>query len=129
MRVACFLLVAVLAVPASAQAVYKCRDARGGPVFQSHPCDGAASEKEYRYEAQQPSTANQRRIAQYRRELEESNAPSSGPRWVSREISTPKRSGCQIAKDERDATLRRVGLKRNFDLLRQLDENVYRACK
>lgn len=36
------LLLAMLAVaPASAQSVYKCRDAKGGAVYQSHPCPEA----------------------------------------------------------------------------------------
>lgn len=36
---------------------------------------------------------------------------------------------CQAQKNYRDATLRQVGLNRTFDLIRQLDEQVYEACK
>jgi len=39
------------------------------------------------------------------------------------------RARCQAQKDYRDATLRQVGLNRTFDLIRQLDEQVYEACK
>ena len=36
---------------------------------------------------------------------------------------------CQAAKDHRDDVLRQAGLNRTFDLLRQLDDQVYEACK
>lgn len=42
---------------------------------------------------------------------------------------TRARSRCEAAKAHRDATLRRVGLRRTYDLLQQLDAHVYEACK
>lgn len=36
---------------------------------------------------------------------------------------------CQAARDRRERTLRRVGLKRTFDLLRKLDDDVWAACR
>lgn len=35
---------------------------------------------------------------------------------------------CQAARDRREQTLQRVGLKRTFDLLRKLDDEVWAAC-
>jgi len=39
------------------------------------------------------------------------------------------RARCQAQKNNRDATLRQLGLNRTFDLIRQLDGLVYEACK
>ena len=36
---------------------------------------------------------------------------------------------CQDARDRRERTLARVGLKRTFDLLRRLDDEVWAACR
>lgn len=33
-----FVFALAVAMPASAQSIYKCRDAKGGAVYQSHPC-------------------------------------------------------------------------------------------
>lgn len=40
-----------------------------------------------------------------------------------------KPSACEAAKANRDRTLERVGLKRTFDLLSRLDEQVRNACR
>lgn len=36
---------------------------------------------------------------------------------------------CALARQERERTLQRVGLKRTFALLRALDEDVWQACR
>lgn len=36
-----FLAAVLASVPASAQSIYKCRDAKGGAVYQSEPCPEA----------------------------------------------------------------------------------------
>ena len=36
---------------------------------------------------------------------------------------------CESAKENRERTLKIVGLRRTFDLLRQLDDSVREACK
>ncbi|HEY1142188.1 MAG TPA: hypothetical protein VGE88_18580 [Lysobacter sp.] len=43
--------------------------------------------------------------------------------------NAPRPSACEMAKSERDITLERVGLKRTFDLLSRLDEQVRKACR
>lgn len=40
-----------------------------------------------------------------------------------------RQARCQAAKDHREAVLQQVGLNRTYDLLRQLDDQVYEACK
>lgn len=59
-----------------------------------------------------------------------------GRSWVAmQEAAVPtkardaKRERCNAAKGERERILRIVGLERNFELLRDLDETVYDACK
>ena len=41
----------------------------------------------------------------------------------------PERARCADAKAHREATLRVVGLSRDFELLRVLDDRVYEACR
>ena len=50
------------------------------------------------------------------------NTPTPGER-------DQRRANCQQARANREATLTRVGLARTHDLLRQLDDAVYEACK
>ncbi|HEY4529761.1 MAG TPA: hypothetical protein VIG97_05455 [Luteimonas sp.] len=40
-----------------------------------------------------------------------------------------KPDACQAARARREKTLQRVGLKRTFDLLRKLDDEVWAACR
>ena len=48
---------------------------------------------------------------------------------VSTNARDDKRLRCNAAKGERERILRTVGLDRNFELLQDLDETVYEACK
>ncbi|KFN45025.1 hypothetical protein N789_03110 [Arenimonas oryziterrae DSM 21050 = YC6267] len=41
----------------------------------------------------------------------------------------PRLARCAHAKEQRDTTLARIGLKRTFDLLRALDREVEIACQ
>lgn len=131
------LFVAALLAPAlvSAQAVYKCRNAKGEAVYQSQPCEGGKlPEKAWSGDYRQPTNAelwqryliDQRWQQQQQAERSRTSTASfvgSVPRFDQRE------SRCSIAKAERARTLDRVGLKRTYDLLSRLDAMVYEACK
>lgn len=53
----------------------------------------------------------------------------ASPRTRASSRGKPKPDRCQAARDRREQTLRRVGLKRTFDLLRKLDDEVWAACR
>ena len=129
------LLLAGLAASAGAQSVYKCRDAKGQPVYQSEPCPGA----EKRWDTQPSTTtwddyykrqAAERKIAADRRHMRaRANEISRGEGPVGASVSTANADACRRAKAQRQAAYDVAGLKRSFQLSRQMDEMVYNACK
>lgn len=56
------------------------------------------------------------------------NSRAAGYR-VSTRTTRSKPDACAKARDKREATLERVGLKRNYDLLSKLDADVRRVCR
>lgn len=133
------LLLWGLAVTASAQSVYKCRDAKGNPVYQSDPCPEAEKRwdtqpRDYTADDHRKRVEADRRIEQDRRHMRAraNGARPAGAGPVGAEL--PAHAGrnpgaCAAAKAQRDATLKTVGLNRDFQLLRQLDDAVFNACK
>lgn len=140
-RCLALLLAAVMGAPTAsdveAPTVRKCVDALGHVTFTSAAC-GSGQRLEGRYDATPdapaPAAAGTR--------SSEGAAPrrAAAPRTVPepRGASRPRTRGsagpsparrCQAAKERREATLRRVGLKRSFDLLRRLDDEVWAACR
>ena len=63
---------------------------------------------------------------EYRAAYDTAYASYGGQRPSERDI---KRARCNDAKAHREATLREVGLTRDFEMLRSLDDAVYEACK
>ena len=120
-------VIALSCTHAAAQNVYKCVAADGVVSYQSAPCEHGAREAA-RWDAppDPPSRLHQSVSSQER--------PASGPRFmrtgsahIARNAAKP--SACEAAKVNRDRTLERVGLKRTFDLLSRLDEQVRNACR
>ena len=129
------MLLAGLAASSGAQSVYKCRDAKGAPVYQSEPCANA----EKRWDTQAPTTtwddyykrqAADRKIAADRRHMRvraQEIAAGSGP--VGAAVGPQASSACQQAKAQRQAAYDAAGINRSFELSRQMDDLVYNACK
>lgn len=128
-------LLLLLALPLQAQQVYKCRDSKGGPVYQSHPCEGKTAEKTW--DAAQPEyTAED--IARIRRHQAEVTALAQRQRQHGNTYTAPAFSGptqsqskharCQAAKNER---ARQLAFVKNagIDLRQRLNSMVYDACK
>lgn len=124
---------------AQSQSVYKCRDGNGNPSYQSQPCeDGRPEEKRWDTEPRRVSAEDEQRrraaeqaIETDRRALRTRNAPPPGrpSRATGAQIRTGRNAeSCDAAKARREASLRRSGLKRSFNLLRRLDDDVWRAC-
>lgn len=129
MRTIVGVLLFAAAFSADAQAIFKCVGSKGAVSYQSTPCtSGATTAKTINYIAM-PATSGPR--APYVTPQPASNAYRPTSAYVSPDYDSraQRKANCQYAKDNREATLDRVGLNRTFDLLRQLDENVASACK
>ena len=118
-----------LATQAQAAEVYRCVAPDGAVSYRDTLCPvGYLHARTYR-SVDDPARDAQRakRDAQYL---------DMGRSWLTMQetaVSTnardDKRSRCNAAKGERERILRTVGLDRNFELLQDLDETVYDACR
>lgn len=140
MRIVLFVMLCLLAPSLCAQTIYKCRDHKGRPVYQSFPCGGTKPpEKIWDSQYHRPTNAElwqryhaEQKIERDRQAIKARNAQNAGyqywqpPRYTA---SDSRRAACAAAKSHRQSVLDRVGLNRTFDLLRNLDDNVARACK
>ena len=127
-----WMLIAVLmglAVEAQAADVYRCVAPDGAVSYRDTTCPaGYLHARTYRSVDDPVGDAQQaKRDAQYL---------DMGRSWLTIQEATAstsarddKRARCNAAKGERERILRTVGLDRNFELLRDLDETVYDACK
>lgn len=131
-RVAVIVLVlgaSVLAPAARAQSVQKCIAGDGRISFTSHACgDGERLAATY---SAVPETEPERSAAETARPVRpESRQRQHRTRARAGAVRGRKASGpCEKARERRERTLQRVGLKRTFDLLRKLDEEVWDACR
>lgn len=129
-----FASIAVCLLPvaqANAQEIHTCVDAKGRKSYQNMPCapeQRTAAVRSYTAKPEDPALAA--RSATIQQEMDRRNRPS-GKTTVVRTGSTRRAAptACQAAKAKREATLKRVGLKRTFDLLSQLDSEVWEVCK
>ena len=127
-------LAAMVVGPVSAQQVHKCVEG-GKTSYQSAPCANGSSQKTWDATPQHETYENQLRLERMRQDMRRRDqrqahqaSSSGGVRGVVvSQYKVPYR--CQAAKDHRDAMYRAAGLKRSFELSRQLDDKVYAACK
>lgn len=139
MRTSIYLALFFFAGAAEAQAVYKCRDAAGQPVYQSQPCaDNKPAERVWVNEVR-PLTADEVRkrrladasIAEAARKVRESNAryAASGPRhWSPSGSQSQTAVACAGARSEYERVQKDFTLNRNVDLLRRLEADIRRYC-
>lgn len=127
------LLLLLLAFQAPAETIYRC-PLKGGKVsIQNHPCEAGAPLSVRHVEAPgySPEAAAQRRRVEA--EMQRRNAAARqgyyAPTSQRPTQSQRDAAACQGAKRHRETMLKIVGMRRNFDLLRSLDENVRRACR
>ncbi|MHC5147928.1 hypothetical protein [Stenotrophomonas rhizophila] len=131
---AILLLAAMAAGSASAQQVHKCVEG-GKTSYQSAPCANSAPQKTWDATPQYDTYENQLRLERIRQDMRQRDQRQSyqassggGVRGVVvSQYKEPDR--CQAAKDHRDAVYRAAGIKRSFELSRQMDDKVYAACK
>ncbi|MBJ6984678.1 DUF4124 domain-containing protein [Luteimonas sp. MC1750] len=120
--------------PAAAQTVQKCVGSDGHVTLTSEAC-GAGQRLAARYDAVPEPMPAAASAAAGRQETDR-----QGRRGVQRTVarrgtgratagSRPGADRCEAARARRERTLQRVGLKRTFDLLRKLDDEVRAACR
>ena len=120
--------------------MYRCRDAAGVVAIQNWPCDAqAVTQSSQTYvqpgELREAAESRQRAAAQARHEADVAaytrmyNGNQAGVAYSALSIPAATVSRCEAAKRYRDGVYRQVGNNRSFDLIRQLDDYVYEACK
>lgn len=118
--------------------VHKCIGADGVPSYQSAPCAGQSASAIY--EATPDSAADvarargleQKRVRQGLVLARIAGTDGRGNAYAGSRGSDARdrqRANCEAAKARRKRTLEMVGLSRTYDLLHQLDRQVYEACK
>ncbi len=126
--------IVIFALPtaqAAAQEIHTCINAKGIKSYQNVPCEpGQRTASVRSYEAKPDDPAVTARSVAIQQEMDRRNRPSGKPTVVR---TAPRRpvgpTPCQAAKAKREATLKRVGLKRTFDLMSRLDSEVWDVCK
>lgn len=135
--VACLLLGALSWTSVcSAQVISKCPDGKGGFIYQSAPCTQGQSTRDWDGSAHRISPERQAQLDAERRHREQLAATrraqstqasrtvhSGGPTASQQQVSR-----CNAAKAFRESELRRLGLRRTYDILRSLNDHVNRAC-
>jgi hypothetical protein len=120
------------AVQAKADDIHVCIDAEGMKSYQNAPCaQGQRTLSVRSYETKPEDPALTARTAAIQQEMDRRNRPG-GKTTAMRSTVSRRPTGptpCQAAKAKREATLKRVGLKRTYDLLSQLDSEVWEVCK
>ncbi|KGM56224.1 hypothetical protein N800_08395 [Lysobacter daejeonensis GH1-9] len=122
----------------------KCVSPGGAVSFQQQPCAAGSRQTSSRsYVAEPAPTAEQIRARATREQVARAESAELSRRaGTSGHLSAPPGRGtlhrvaiakddaaCQRARRHRDETLERVGLKRTYDLLRALNDEVARACR
>ncbi len=131
---AILLLATMVAGSASAQQVHKCVEG-GKTIYQSAPCANGAPRKSWDATPQPETYANQVRLERIRQQNRiraqggsyQASARGGGSGAVVSQYRDP--GLCQAAKDRRDAAYRAAGVNRSFEFSRQMDDQVYAACK
>ena len=124
-----------------AQQVFKCVNGKD-VSYQSQPCEANKKiAKIWSAPPEPPPTDQDRRRAALKRQRDAAESAylrrlagreglvSGQAQPIGAQIPVQGGSGCAAAKQYRDSTLRAVGINRTHDLLRSLDDAVYRACK
>jgi hypothetical protein len=126
------LLLALCVLPASAQSLYKCRDAAGGIVYQSQVCAGATLRRWEIAELRPPPAATRPVQTTRKARPARSYAARGGSlRAAPRRSAAPRddrHARCLAARAQRETTLARLGLQRRYDDLRRLNDAVSSAC-
>lgn len=136
-----FLAMACIAPAATATTLYRCpgQGTNGATLIQDKPCpDGRAAATQLDSSEIRVSAQRQRELDDQRRSNECAVRAPPSPRAGRRTSASAqppqpqsqrRRQACTDARNWRDAQRRSLGLKRNYEILSQLDRKVSEACK
>jgi len=128
----------LLSAPAVAQTIiYRCKAADGVVAVQSEPCTAAQRDLGARYYdtgSASPDALQRRRqadaeIAARNRQQERGGTGYWSHGGSLTDQRDQQRAQCESARENRDRTLKALGLNRSFDTLRALNEAVQQACR
>lgn len=118
---------AAFIAPAPVPMVYRCVDRAGAVSLQSQPCG-----PDQRTTRAVPAPPDVEPVRQ-RLPARPTKSPSAVYYYAGPSEAEQRRAQvearCGIARREREQTLQRIGLRRTYDLLQQLDAMVTAACK
>lgn len=129
-RFAAVLALGSAFLPVAAQTVQKCVAKDGHVILTSDEC-GMGERLAGRWDATpepEPEAVPAARSAAARARASGTARPASHA-TTGRPRSKAGAKRCETARAKRERTLERVGLKRTFDLLRRLDDEVRAACR
>ncbi|MCR6627804.1 MAG: DUF4124 domain-containing protein [Pseudoxanthomonas sp.] len=139
-KMALFCVFLAFSGVASAQSIYKCRDAKGGAVYQSDPCPEAEKRWDtqprdytwddyYKRQAAEASIARDRRIVRQRNAAQQPVAVGIGASRPSGAAIPAVTTSCQSARQQRDRMNEVQGINRTYAGSRVWDQAVWDACK
>lgn len=111
----------------SVPTVYRCVDGKGGVSLQSHPC-GPGHRTTREVAVSRDFRTPMRRPVAVPSPSQQTVVYSTGPSEQEMRLAA-RRANCATARRQREQTLERVGLRRDYDLLQRLDRMVANACK
>ncbi len=122
------VLLLLLAGNSHAQVLYRCVSGSGAVSWQSTGCgQGMRMMKRMEYTPDAPTVVPV--YDHVRATVTKGRSRGSTSYRVSTRTTRPTPDACARARERREATLERVGLKRNFDLLSKLDADVRSVCR
>lgn len=129
MRISRSLLVLLLlAGNTHAEVLYRCVSGTGAVSWQATPCaKGMRIMKTIEYTPDAPAAVP---VPDIKRTTTTRSTSRASTRYrVSARTIRSKPDACARARQQREATLQRVGLKRTYDLLSKLDADVRAVCR
>ena len=119
---------------ADAETIYRCKVKGGSVSIQNHPCEIGSPLAVRHLETPRYNPDAAARSRAIKTEMERRNAAANqdgygSPRYRGPTESERSAAACQAAKNRRELMLKTAGMRRNFNLLRTLDQQVYAACR
>jgi hypothetical protein len=123
------VLMCVVALPASAQSVYKCKDAKLGTVYQSTPCPDGNEQKRWNTATSSAPSDNTRQQATGVKASGTNTNANFGAQLIGSMSRTPSAENCARAKEVRDGALKDPSMNQDVDFILATRKLVSEACK
>jgi len=121
-------LLCVLALPASAQSAYKCKDPKLGTVYQSAPCANGTEQKRWETAAPAPAAGSQSPQRSSEPPAGSGQEPSFGASLIS-SVRQPGPEACTRARHVRDSARADPAMKDDRDFMQAVEKAVTQACR